>query len=222
MAELRTETRLIADLQAHPQNYRAHPPEQISAIKASLTRLGQFRAVVVNTEDTILAGHGVVQAAQELGWTEITVHVFEGDEAEQRLVMVADNELSRKAEDDERSLMSLLREIGEDFGDLRGTGWGEEEHEQRLAELVAESELIDTIDFTPQSDQDQAGQGTAWNSVHSSDRVRLVFGVIEAALPEELYSEVHYLCEDAFDRGASYADQIALILRRGCEACASA
>jgi ParB-like chromosome segregation protein Spo0J len=73
MAELRTETRLIADLQAHPQNYRAHPPEQISAIKASLTRLGQFRAVVVNTEDTILAGHGVVQAAQELGWTEITV-----------------------------------------------------------------------------------------------------------------------------------------------------
>jgi hypothetical protein len=123
MAELRTETRLIADLQAHPQNYRAHPPEQVSAIKASLTRLGQFRAVVVNTEDTILAGHGVVQAAQELGWTEITVHVFEGDEAEQRLVMVADNELSRKAEDDDQLLMELLRELD----DLSGTGWTRDE-----------------------------------------------------------------------------------------------
>lgn len=152
MAELRTETRLIADLQAHPQNYRAHPPEQVSAIKASLTRLGQFRAVVVNTEDTILAGHGVVQAAQELGWTEITVHVFEGDEAEQRLVMVADNELSRKAEDDERDLMSLLREINEDFGDLRGTGWDEREMQERLDALAGEDFDAEAVDF-PEYDE---------------------------------------------------------------------
>lgn len=208
-------------LKPNPENYRAHPQEQIAEIAASLRAFGQYRNVVARPDGTILAGHGVVEAAIAEGRETIAVFVFDGTDAEARRLMVADNELSRGAEDDERALHALLNEINRDFGDLAGTGWSDAEHEARLAELAAELQELETIDFTPQLSTDQAGQGTAWNSVHGSDRVRLVFGEIEAALPDEIYVEVHDLCERAFNSGGSYADQIALILRRGCDACAS-
>lgn len=135
---MRIEYRDPTTLTPHPQNYRAHPPEQVAEICKSIRASGQYKNVVVNTEGQILAGHGIVQACIEMGLSEVAVHVFDGTEAEQRRLMVADNELSRMAEDDERSLMSLLREIGEDFGDLRGTGWDEQEMQDRLNELAAE------------------------------------------------------------------------------------
>jgi ParB-like chromosome segregation protein Spo0J len=125
-------------LTPHPQNYRAHPPEQVAEICKSIRAHGQVKNIIVNPEGVILCGHGVVQAAREMGQPEVAVFVFDGTEAEQRKVMVADNELSRMAEDDERSLMSLLREIDEDFGDLRGTGWDEREMQDKLQELAAE------------------------------------------------------------------------------------
>ena len=113
-------------LSANPQNYRHHPPAQIAEIKRNLRDLGQYKNVVIRPDGTILAGHGVVQAAQELGWPQVAVHVFTGSEAKARRLMVADNELWRMAEDDDAALASLLEEVSRDFGDLSGTGWDEE------------------------------------------------------------------------------------------------
>jgi len=124
------------ELTPHPDNYRKHPADQIDHIKASLRELGQYKNVVIRPDGTILAGHGVVQAACELGMDRLAVYVFEGGEAEERLLMVADNEVSRIAEDDEARLHTLLQELASDFGDLVGTGWSEAEHEARLAELA--------------------------------------------------------------------------------------
>ena len=142
-------------LQANEANYRHHPREQIADIQRSLRDLGQYRNVVVREDGVLLAGHGVVQAACEMGWTEIAVHVFRGTEAQARLLMVVDNEVSRGAEDDERALHALLNEINRDFGDLQGTGWTDAEHEARLAELAAE-------DYGAQkAEQEDPGAGEA-------------------------------------------------------------
>jgi len=125
-------------LKPNPENYRAHPQEQIAEIATSLRDLGQFKNVVVRPDGTILAGHGVVQAAIAEGVPVVWGFIFEGTDAEARRLMVADNELSRGAEDDERALHALLNEIDRDFGDLAGTGWSDAEHEAVLAELAAE------------------------------------------------------------------------------------
>lgn len=84
-------------LKPNPENYRGHPQEQIAEIATSLRDLGQFKNVVVRPDGTILAGHGVVQAAIDLGWEQIAVHVFTGTDAEARRLMVADNEHIRDA-----------------------------------------------------------------------------------------------------------------------------
>ena len=54
-------------LKPNPENYRGHPQEQIAEIATSLRDLGQFKNVVVRPDGTILAGHGVVQAAIAAG-----------------------------------------------------------------------------------------------------------------------------------------------------------
>jgi len=115
---------LLRDLKPHPENYRSHPPDQLDHIKHSLTELGQYKNVVVKPDGTILAGHGVVTAARELGWEKIAVRVFDGTPEQCRLLMIADNELSRRAEDDDRMLTELLKELNTDIG-LEGTGYDE-------------------------------------------------------------------------------------------------
>lgn len=136
--ELVIEQRDPNELLAHPQNYRAHPAEQIEEIAKSLRALGQYRNVVIRPDGTILAGHGVVEAARKVGMATVAVHIFEGTAEQEHLLMVADNELSRKAVDDEHALHGLLKQLQQEWGDLGGTGWDDDEHEQRLAELAAE------------------------------------------------------------------------------------
>ena len=125
-------------LKPNPENYRGHPQEQIAEIATSLRDLGQFKNVVVRPDGTILAGHGVVQAAIAEGVPVVWGFIFEGTDAEARRLMVADNELSRGAEDDDRALAELLSSIATDFGDLAGTGWSDAEYEAVLAQLAAE------------------------------------------------------------------------------------
>ena len=63
----------FADVRSHPRNDGSHPPDEIAHLKQSLTQHGVYRNVVIAEDGTILAGHGVVQAAQELGHTHIAV-----------------------------------------------------------------------------------------------------------------------------------------------------
>ena len=85
----------LGELEPHKLNYNAHSAEQIRKIAASLTKFGQMRSLVV-WRKTLLAGHGVVEAARSLGWSELRADVLP-DEYPPELAqayLVADNELS--------------------------------------------------------------------------------------------------------------------------------
>lgn len=114
----------ITKLKAHPKNYRKHPKKQIDHIIASLKTNGQYRNVVIAKDGTILAGHGVVEAARYLKWTRIEVVRFPFGPQDPRSlkVMVGDNEIGNIAEDDDRELGRLLKSISKD-GKLLGTGY---------------------------------------------------------------------------------------------------
>jgi hypothetical protein len=124
-----TETVPLASLRDHPRNYRLHPEDQISQLKSSLQEHGVYRNVVVARDGTILAGHGVVQAAREIGLTEIRVVRLPLDpESPAALrVLVGDNEIEHLAEQDDRLLTELLKELAETEGEggLAGTGYDE-------------------------------------------------------------------------------------------------
>lgn len=99
----------VADLTPHPENYRQHPEDQLQRLVASLQRNGQRKAVVVQkSTNRIIAGHGVVEAARLLGWSEVVADVWDCSDEQALAYLVDDNELSRWAEDDSEALNDLL------------------------------------------------------------------------------------------------------------------
>jgi len=132
---IRTELRRLADLQPHPRNFRRHPQHQLGILRESLRVHGQQKPVVITPDGTILAGHGMVEAAKLEGWTEIVCHVYDGPYPEAFLAM--DNRASDLAEDDEQALAALLREL-EAQDQLAAAGWGEDNLSELLLRLDAE------------------------------------------------------------------------------------
>lgn len=129
---------LVSDLRPHERNYRKHPPEQLTVLARSLQRFGQLKPIRAMRDadgkgGTILAGHGVWEAAKTAGWTSINVWWYEGSNPEH--LLVADNEISRLADVDQEQLLALLRELSA-AGELDVTGW----NDAALAELLASVE----------------------------------------------------------------------------------
>ena len=116
----------VTNLKPHPKNYKAHPADQLEHLKQSITDNGIYRNVIVARDNTILAGHGVVKAAQALGLTSVPVLKLdlESDSIEAVKLLTADNEVSHLGEVDDRALSNILKEIMEN-SDLLGTGYDE-------------------------------------------------------------------------------------------------
>jgi len=143
----------IQDLKVHPRNYNNHPDDQIDHINAMIDLAkelgaedGIYRNIVIAKDGTILAGHGVVQAAIKRGLTTIPVTRLNihPDDPRALKVLTGDNELRHLVERDDRALSDILKEIGgSDITDLIGTGYDE----MMLANLVMvtrpESEIAD-------------------------------------------------------------------------------
>jgi ParB-like chromosome segregation protein Spo0J len=112
----------LADLKPHPRNYRDHPEDQIQHLIHSIETHGMYRNIVAAKDLTILAGHGVVEAANRVdSVTTIPTVVLdiESDSAAALKILAADNMLGHFAEDDDRILTDLLREIRGKREDLK-------------------------------------------------------------------------------------------------------
>lgn len=125
----------ITRLTPHPRNYKVHPDDQIIHIMQMMRQVGFYKNIVVADDYTILAGHGVTLAAKRAGYERVPVKVmpFGPNTPEALKLLAADNEISNLAEDDDRRLSELLKEVldTDAFG-LLGTGFDQ----SMLANLV--------------------------------------------------------------------------------------
>lgn len=116
----------ISALQPNPRNARTHSKAQIGQIAASIREFGFNNPVLVDEHLGIIAGHGRVQAAKVLGWSEVPViELRHLNEAQRRAYILADNRLAEKAGWDTELLALELGELaGLDLGfDLTLTGF---------------------------------------------------------------------------------------------------
>lgn len=92
----------IKDLVADPQNRRSHNPRNIGMVVDALQQVGAARSIVIDEENVILAGNGVIEAAGEAGITRLRVVEADGQEiiavrrtgltaAQKRHLAIADN-----------------------------------------------------------------------------------------------------------------------------------
>jgi hypothetical protein len=138
----------VDDLEPHPNNPRRG---DVNVIAESLTANGQFRPLVISSDNIVLAGNHTLQAAQSLGWGQIDVVRLEvdGDSEEATKVMLADNRSSDLGTYDDGDLVAVLTELD----DLLGTGYVADD----LDDLKHLTELRDITADT--DDAQHSGQG---------------------------------------------------------------
>lgn len=139
-------------LRAHPANSRRHPAHQVAALVRSFREFGFQGVVVVDESDTILAGHGRVQAAIEAGIERVPAkRVLGWSETKKRAFVIADNQLALASEWDEEQLARELRALmTADDVEMAALGF----EDQRLNELIAASSTATDGDQVAWSDAD--------------------------------------------------------------------
>ncbi len=106
------ETLPLSELRAWPRNARIHSRKQIRQIADSIRRFGFTNPVLIDGDNCILAGHGRIEAALELGIaTAPCLRINHMSPAEKRAYVLADNKLALNAGWDEELLALELREL---------------------------------------------------------------------------------------------------------------
>jgi len=82
----------------YARNSRTHSDEQVAQIAASIREFGFTNPVLVDADNGIVAGHGRVMAAKQLGLAEVpTINVGWMTEGQRRAYVIADNQLALNA-----------------------------------------------------------------------------------------------------------------------------
>jgi DNA modification methylase len=109
MADLQIEYVLATDLVPYENNSRTHSQQQVDQIKRSMTEFGFTNPILVDEHNGIIAGHGRLQAAQELGIKLVPTITLKGlTEAQRKAYVIADNQLALNAGWDLDTLKSEL------------------------------------------------------------------------------------------------------------------
>jgi len=146
----------IRDLRPYANNARTHSAKQVSQIAASIRQFGFNNPVLIDKDDVIIAGHGRVLAAKELGIDAVpTIRLEHLCDAEKRAYIIADNRLAEKAGWDNETLaieLQILTEIDFDLDrdfDISITGFEMPEIDVLIEGLAPEPEKADPADDVP-------------------------------------------------------------------------
>lgn len=102
---LRIVDRAIADLRMNPKNARVHTSRQIKQIARSMKEFGVIVPILMDPEDQVIAGHGRLLAARQLGITHVpTICIDHLTDAQITAFMIADNRLTENSEWDKQLL----------------------------------------------------------------------------------------------------------------------
>ena len=123
---LQVVSRPIEALTVNPQNPRLHTKKQIRQIAASIRAFGFNVPVLIDGQSQIVAGHGRVQACQELGIRVVpTISLSHLTQMQAKAFVLADNQLTDNSSWDARLLGAQLKELAAvnlDFS-LEATGF---------------------------------------------------------------------------------------------------
>ncbi len=133
----------LSILSPHPKNAKLHPVSQIEKIAGSIRAYGFNNPILIDSEFTILAGHGRYQAAMLLKLKEVPTICLDHLSPEQaRAYLIADNKVSESGFDVE-ILTDELFELSMDGFDGIALGFDNDEIE-KLTHTANEADDIES------------------------------------------------------------------------------
>ena len=127
----------------YERNAKKHPQDQLEKLKKSIQEFGFISPCLIDRDLRIIAGHGRVEAAKQLGMETVPCVFIEGlTEEQRRAYIIADNRLTELGGWDEETVSAELQELGDAGFDISITGFD--------WDAISEVEAIDD-DFDAES-----------------------------------------------------------------------
>lgn len=144
----------IERLIPYVRNARTHSPEQVAMIAGSIAEFGFTNPCLVGSDGVLIAGHGRLLAAMQLGLKVVPVLVLDHlTPTQRRALVIADNRIAEQAGWDNEVLRLELEALEADGFDLSLVGFDADD----LAELVE----ADEPDKEGQTDDDAVPEAQA-------------------------------------------------------------
>jgi ParB family chromosome partitioning protein len=96
---LKINYRETGELIPYVNNSRTHSEQQVQQVASSIKEFGFTNPILIDEQDSIIAGHGRLLAAQKLKLGEVPTITLEGlTEAQRKAYVIADNQLALNAD----------------------------------------------------------------------------------------------------------------------------
>ena len=150
----------IEQLQPYKNNARLHSDEQVDQIAKSIEEFGFLNPVLVDDQNTILAGHGLVMGAKKLGLDTVpTIQIRHLSESQKKAYIIADNQIALNAGWEMQLLETELKELNKDSFDVSLLGFDAKELDKLLYE---EKEGLTDEDAVPENVEPRVKKGDLW------------------------------------------------------------
>lgn len=134
----------------YAKNSRTHSDEQVAQIAASIKEFGFNNPILIDKENTIIAGHGRLMAARRVGMADVPcIRLGHLTETQRKAYIIADNRLALNAGWDNELLTIELNDLLEDGFALDILGFDAEEL-KNLLDPVKPTEGLTDEDAVPE------------------------------------------------------------------------
>lgn len=139
----------VEKLIPYAKNARTHSDEQVAQIAGSIKEFGFNNPVLVDKDNSIIAGHGRVMAARKLGMDKVPVVILDHlTESQRKAYILADNRIALNSGWDSSMLSVELQDLKDDI-DLSLLGFDPDELDS-LLNPVEETEGLTDEDAVPE------------------------------------------------------------------------
>ena len=138
----------VEKLIPYAKNARTHSDEQVAQIAGSIKEFGFNNPVLVDKDNSIIAGHGRVMAARKLGMDKVPVVILDHlTESQRKAYILADNRIALNSGWDTSMLSVELQDLKDDI-DLSLLGFDPDELDA-LLNPIEETEGLTDEDAVP-------------------------------------------------------------------------
>jgi len=143
----------IDELIPYNRNARQHSLVQIVCLKESIAQFGFTNPVLIHFSGCIIAGHGRVEAAKQLGIKQVPCIVMHNmTDAQVKAYTIADNQLPTMATWDYDILAAEIDELREEGFDMSKLGFTKEELDELCGSPDEDPEVPEEEEKKPDSD----------------------------------------------------------------------
>lgn len=130
-----------ADLIPYARNARTHSPAQVAGIAGSIREFGFNNPVLIDQDNGIIAGHGRVLAAQQLGLATVPcLRLGHLTKTQRKAYILADNRLAEIAQWDTEMLALEIADLRLDDVDLELLGFDEDALVDLLGQVATDTD----------------------------------------------------------------------------------